>query len=142
MSPHKQEKLFLPEYSFELMRIAHGDLTSAIAIGRSEKPRLENAFFMLQQAIEKSLKAVLVKSSIPVPLVHDLGILLAKLPENLNPPYGYELSELNQYAAIRRYEEGSFEITITDFNKVLSMTEEMLQWSKEQIGKKGKQKGK
>lgn len=139
MSPHKQEKLFLQKYAFELIKIAQGDLNSAIAIGKSHNPRLENAFFMLQQTIEKGIKAVLVHNLIPVPLVHDLGVLLAKLPKNLTPPYGYELNELNQYASIRRYEEGAYEISIDDFNEILSKTNEMLKWCRETIEEKGKQ---
>lgn len=128
MSPKKQEKIFSPEYAKELMEIAFGDFHSAIAIQKSPTARLENAFYMIQQAIEKSLKAVLVSKKIPVPLVHDLGILLAKIPNDLKPPVGYELSDLNQYASIRRYEIGHFQLTVEEFEIVINKAKEILEW--------------
>ncbi|HPI40680.1 MAG TPA: HEPN domain-containing protein [Pseudobdellovibrionaceae bacterium] len=133
MSPGSQERKFNPKYALELMRIAEGDFNTAIAISHSKESRLENAFFMAQQAIEKALKAVLVSLSLPIPLVHDLGILLAKLPVDLNPPYGYELNELNQYATIRRYEEGHYELTIDEFEVVIKKCREMMDWSISQM---------
>ena len=135
MSPKNQEKKFHKQYAGELMRIAEGDLESGFAIARAQNARLENAFFMAQQAMEKSIKAVLVHLGIPVPLVHDLGTLLAKLPSSANPPYGYELSELNQFAAIRRYEEGQFDLTKEEFASVAVKTREMLDWANSQIKK-------
>lgn len=95
MSPNKQEKLFHPEYAKELFLISEGDYRSSLSIARDSNARLENAFFMLQQSLEKSIKAVLVKKQIPVPLVYDLGALLAKIPNDVQPPYGYELNEIN-----------------------------------------------
>lgn len=110
MSPKSQEKLFLPEYANELLAIALGDLNTAraIKIQSASGVRLENALYMVQQCIEKSLKAVLVSQKIAVPLVHDIGAFLAKLPPDLQPPFGYELVDLNQYASVRRYEWGAF----------------------------------
>ncbi|MGZ3782743.1 MAG: HEPN domain-containing protein [Pseudobdellovibrionaceae bacterium] len=133
MSPKMQEKLFLPEYSKELLEIAEGDLNTAIAIKDNPIARMENAFYMVQQSIEKGLKAVLVFRKIPVPLVHDLGILLAKLPSDLNPPFGYELNDLNQYASIRRYELGSFQLTVEEMEIVIEKGRMMLDWCKENI---------
>jgi HEPN domain-containing protein len=130
MSPKKQERLFSTEYSKELLTIAQGDLFTAIAIQNSENARLENAFYMVQQCIEKALKAVLVSKKIPVPLVHDLGILLAKLPNELNPPFGYELSDLNQYASIRRYEIGQFQLDKEEVKLVIEKGQEILDWCK------------
>lgn len=133
MSPSSQERKFNPKYAFELIRIAEGDFNTAIAISKSKDSRLENAFFMAQQAIEKALKAVLVALNLPIPMVHDLGILLAKVPTHLNPPYGYELNELNQYATIRRYEEGQYELTIDEFEEVIKKCREMMDWSISQM---------
>ena len=91
--------------------------------------RIENAFYLCQQAIEKALKAVLVAHEIAVPLVHDLGPLLSRVPKNCGPPCGYELLDLNQYAAIRRYEEGYWEPSLDDLTVVLQKTESMLNWA-------------
>ena len=110
VSPAKQEKLFSVEYAPELIRIAEGDLGSArlllVQFGMF-KSRAENIFFLAQQSIEKSLKAVLCLHGVPVPLVHELGTLVAKLPASSNPVFGYEISRLSEFASIRRYEEGS-----------------------------------
>ncbi len=131
MSPRKQEKLFQPDYSEQLLRIAQGDLESARAIASYTSARIENAFYMLQQAIEKSIKAVLVYHQIPVPLVHDLGILIAKIPSELPaPPHGYELSELNQFASERRYQEGDAVFTQVEFHSLEEIAVSMLEWAK------------
>ncbi|MEK7724383.1 MAG: HEPN domain-containing protein [Acidobacteriota bacterium] len=133
MSPNKQEKLFHIDYAYELFRIAEGDFKTSLSIARDPEARLENAFFMIQQSLEKVIKAVLVKKQIAVPLVHDLGVLLAKLTPELQPPYGYELSELNQYASIRRYEEGQFDLTVEEFEVVKTKASEMLKWGNDHI---------
>ena len=84
---------------------------------------------MLQQAIVKAIKAVLVKKRIPVPLVHDLGVLLAKLPVGIDAPFGYELNDLNQYATVRRYQEGKYNLSLEEFQIVSAKAEEMLDWA-------------
>lgn len=129
MSPSKQEMRFAPEYADELLRIAEGDYATAIALKNATGIRIENAFYMAQQAIEKALKAVLISLNQPVPLVHDLGILLARIPAENEPPFGYELSELNQYAAMRRYQEGHWSPTLEEFEIVLDKTRQMLDWA-------------
>lgn len=133
MSPKQQEKIFLKEYANELIEIALGDLNTAVAIKDSPQARLENGFYMVQQCIEKSLKALLVNHGIAVPLVHDIGVLLAKLPSSLNPPLGYELADLNQYASIRRYELGSFKLTQEEIETVIEKGHLMHDWCKSQF---------
>ena len=61
-------------------------------------------------------------------MVHDLGVLIAKLPSDLTPPFGYELSDLSQYAAIRRYEIGQFKLDYEEFTLVLEKCREILDW--------------
>lgn len=131
MTPSKQERLYEKKYAAELVRIANGDFKCAQALA-SFSPhdiRIENAFYLCQQAIEKALKAVLIVNEIAVPMVHDLGTLLSRIPKHCEPPYGYELLDLNQYAAIRRYEEGYWEPSSEDLAVVLKKTEAMLQWA-------------
>lgn len=130
MTPSKQEMRFAPAYAAELLRIAEGDLATAIALKNASGIRIENAFYMAQQAIEKALKAALITLNQPVPLVHDLGILIARIPTEHEPPFGYELSELNQYAAMRRYQEGHWTPSMEEFEIVLDKTRQMLDWAK------------
>jgi HEPN domain-containing protein len=126
-----QERLFERKYAEELLRIAMGDFESArvLAAASPEDVRIENAFYLCQQAIEKALKAVLVANSIKVPLVRDLGSLLSRIPKDCEPPFGYELLDLNQYAAIRRYEEGYWHPSSEELAVILNKTEEMLKWA-------------
>ncbi len=131
MTPSKQEIRFAPAYAVELLRIAEGDLATAIALKNVSGIRIENAFYMAQQAIEKALKAALIILNQPVPLVHDLGILVARVPAEHEPPFGYELSELNQYAAMRRYQEGHWTPTSEELEIVLDKTRKMLDWAQE-----------
>lgn len=53
-----------------------------------------------ERRFEPEYAATLVK--IAVPMVHDPGVLLAKLPADRQPDVGYEISKLNDYAGVRR----------------------------------------
>jgi HEPN domain-containing protein len=135
MSPQKQERLFSKPYAKTLFSIADGDYRTAIVLAGASNYRIENAFYHAQQAIEKALKSVLIHREIPVPLVHDLAALLAKLPPDCQSPYGYELNELSEYATVRRYEEGNWQPTATELNEILTKTAQMLAWAKVELAK-------
>ena len=88
MSPKNQERLFPHAYATELLHIARGDHDSAsflLSGLATEGVRPENVAYLFQQAIEKALKAALCAIGRPVPLVHDLGVLVAKIPDTLDP---------------------------------------------------------
>ena len=89
-----QKRLFEKEYAQELFRIAKGDLESAVTL-KSGPGRKENIVYMCQQAVEKSIKSVLVHHQIAFPLIHDLGSLIGLLPDQFMPPGGFNLIELN-----------------------------------------------
>lgn len=132
MSPKSQERRFAPEYADTLLNIAREDYRSAcyavdgVITGQF---RAENAFFLFQQAVEKLLKAVLCRLGLPVPMVHDLGVLLAKLPPHTQPDVGYEIAALNDFAGVRRYEEGRMVYEPEDLEDVRAMTDELLTWA-------------
>jgi HEPN domain-containing protein len=132
MTPRPQEHLFDKQYALELLKIAEGDLLSAQALNESPKGRRENICFLAQQAIEKSLKAVLVWLQIPFPLVHDAGVLVAKMPAPLTPPLGYDLSVLTSYATVRRYEESRSALKPESIKAVLEAGQSVLDWAKSQ----------
>ena len=134
MTPKDQERLFDPAYAKELMIIAKGDLDSARGLSQIKEGRPENILFLIQQSMEKAFKAVLCAKSIPIPLVHDLGVLIAKMPANLAPPSGYSLTQFNQYATVRRYEEGKSPLTKKDIHAALEIGEQVLEWSSKNIG--------
>jgi HEPN domain-containing protein len=133
MTPPQIKKLFKKEYSFELIRIAKGDLDSAILLSKCVGGRPENVLYLVQQSIEKSLKSLLVYHQIPFPLVHDLGVLIALLPDKLMPPSGFDLIQLNPYASVRRYEEGVAEITAEEIATAISAGDEVWKWVNKEL---------
>ncbi len=90
---------FQASYAKELLEIAEQDIESAKVLAESwKKGRIENIFFLVQQAVEKSLKAYLCHRFQEFPMVHDIGILLGKM--DLLPPHGYSLVSFSQFAGV------------------------------------------
>jgi len=133
MSPKNQERRFPAEYAQELLRIAQADHDSAAylltGVADEHGVRPENAAYLFQQAIEKALKAVLCARELPVPLVHDLGVLIAKIPDDLEPEFGYELGGLDEYATVRRYEEGRYILQQDELEEVQRLSNQVLSWA-------------
>jgi HEPN domain-containing protein len=126
-----KKKSFNKEYAIELLNIACGDLKSALALFNSKDPgRPENIIFMVQQSVEKSIKASLVHLGISFPLVHDLGILISCLPNEKYPPNGFALTELNPYASVRRYEEGRMDLSTEEVVAALDAGKSVQEWAK------------
>jgi HEPN domain-containing protein len=133
MTARQQERRFDPQYGRTLFDIAEKDFSTARFAEsgvQSGEVRPENVLFLYQQAIEKLLKAVLCRLEIPVPLVHDLGVFLAKLPEDAQPEVGYEINRLNEFAGVRRYEEGGILYEPEDLEDARTLTEELLAWAR------------
>lgn len=88
--------------------------------------------FHAQQAIEKSLKAVLSARMIEFRRTHDLISLLDLLQDNgvLAPPEADWLDELNPYAVEARY--GTIGPGGLDRTRALRAAEHVLQWAREQ----------
>ncbi len=128
-----QKRLFQKEYALELLKIARGDLDSALGLSKLNTGRPENTVFLAQQSVEKSIKAVLVHLQIAFPLVHDLGILVALLPEEKSPPEGFALAELNPFASIRRYEEGPLPLIQEEINASLEVAQKIVKWATDEI---------
>ncbi len=125
-----KDVLFKKEYAEHLFKIAQGDLGSAAALMASKHlGRPENTLYMIQQSVEKTLKAVLVHKQISFPLVHDLGILIALLPKDDYPPGGFDWTELNPYASIRRYEQGAMPISPEEIEAAFNATELVHRWA-------------
>lgn len=129
MTKNLKKQLFPKDYSKELLTIAKGDLESAIGLSTIKTGRPENIIFMAQQAVEKYIKAVLVHLQIAFPLVHDLGILIALLPDDKMPPEGFALTELNPFASVRRYEEGQIPLTKEEITAALEITQKVALWA-------------
>jgi HEPN domain-containing protein len=80
------------------------DLGAAWSCGRGPRARLDRAAYLLQQAAEKMVKAVLVSAGIDPPCTHDIAELVLTLQEEM-PFRGRlaALSVLTPYATGFRY---------------------------------------
>lgn len=94
---------------------------------------LVTAYFHAQQAVEKSLKAVLISRGVEFRKTHDLNELAYLLQDNgLTLPYTpEELARVTPYAATFRYDE--MEITTIPLEEVVTMVETVRRWAGEQI---------
>jgi HEPN domain-containing protein len=132
MSPKNQERIFEVSYAVELLHIAAGDLSTAQtlceALAAGKALRTENIFFHAHQAIEKSLKAFLVKNGKAVPFVHELGSLVAKISTYHEIPFGYELSQMDSFATVRRYEEGRVLLSLAEASAVVQTAADCVTW--------------
>lgn len=95
------------EQARRLLKIAKRDVkTFLILRGACDAPEVP-AYFHAQQAVEKSLKAVLLWHGVPVRKTHDLDELVdLLLDKNIPMPFPPDkFSYLNPFAVIYRYED-------------------------------------
>ncbi len=131
MTRNLKKQLFQKKYAKELLRIADGDLASAKTLSKvSDGGRPENIVFLAQQAVEKYIKSVLVHLEIAFPLLHDLGVLVALLPDEKMPAEGFGLMELNPFASVRRYHEGDTPLTKEEIEASLKVAQNIANWAK------------
>ncbi|MCA2958845.1 MAG: HEPN domain-containing protein [Silvanigrellales bacterium] len=60
------ERRYRPEYAYELVEIAQGDLDSAEALAAAARGRRENVLYLSHQVVEKCLKALICHGGQPV----------------------------------------------------------------------------
>ena len=123
-------KKFHPTYAKTLLNIAKGDLDTAKILLAHPGGRPENTFYLCQQAVEKALKAVLCHHGLALPLSHDIGALLAYLPDKISrPPDETSLLGLTEFAMIRRYEEGLYEVTLEEIRAAVEAVDRVVSWA-------------
>ena len=127
------ERKFHKAYGKVLLKLAEEDIKAAMALHRLGDIRPEIVIFHAEQAIEKSLKGVLCWKELPVPLLHEISLLLQKLPPDDLPPGGYELHDLTPYATIKRYEEGVIELSQAEIQDILLKTRKVIDWAKKKV---------
>ena len=128
-----KERTFKKEHAKELLSIAKGDIESAEILAKGATTRTENIFFHVEQSIEKSLKALLVWRQIPVPLVHELTLILDRIPKDLEVPSASSLIDLTQFATVRRYEEGIADFTNEEIFQSIKLAHEIISWVEKQL---------
>jgi HEPN domain-containing protein len=117
------------------MRYAKADLDLA----RVPLPPLslyEQLCFHAQQAVEKSIKAVLVHHEINFPYSHDLQQLIQLLPADVHwPPLFTETATpLIVYAIISRYPSALEPVLEDEYLEALKIAEKVVQWADEYLG--------
>lgn len=132
-----KDKIFKREFGTELFRIAENDLVAARTLNGDEAVRKETAMLMVQQSIEKALKALLCHAGAPIPQTHDLSLLVDRLSATgMTLPSliaNTDFDELTPFATLRRYEDGHFEIDESDMAGTLGLAESILSWVKGEI---------
>ena len=127
-----KDKIFKREFASELFGIAENDLQAARALNADSLVRKETAMLMIQQCIEKSLKALLCHMEVSIPQTHDLSLLVDRIaatstviPSQLA---SVDFDELTPFATLRRYEEGHFEISDEDMAHSIRLAESVVDW--------------
>jgi len=113
----------------EWLRFAQSDLDDALGPPRG-RILFETMCFHAQQAVEKSLKAILVAKGIPFPRTHNLKILVSLLPPDLSLPADpVDIGELTDYAVSNRYPGMEEPVTEEQYRKAVRLAESVVTWA-------------
>jgi HEPN domain-containing protein len=115
------------DHALALLKKAANDLVAARATVATGKA-FDTVCFHSQQAVEKSLKAILALQDVEYPWRHDLGELL-ELVKPLAPevaPFEDRILGMTPFAVEIRYDE-EFEPSIDEANKALQTALEVYQ---------------
>lgn len=96
----------------------------------------EEPCYELQQAVEKSLKALLIYKSIDFPKTHDIDVLI-KLLRNNNvevPDRVLDCVIMTQYEVRTRYPDDFRRLTQEEYNEAVEITENVYNWVKSLVG--------
>jgi HEPN domain-containing protein len=121
------------EEAQRMLRNADRDIKAFLILIASKEADEITICFHAQQAIEKCLKAVLIKLGVNYRKTHDLLELATLIKDrSLELPYSpEELSRLNPYAVTFRYEEE--EIMTVSVEEAEKMVSAVRDWAGEQI---------
>lgn len=128
----KRQK-FKKEYSAKLFRIAENDLYVADFLTTAPKCRPELILYQAQQAVEKSIKAVLVFQNKSVPLTHDIQTLCAELDASDSAHLPEGAAELSQFAIAKRYTEGDEIFDQHDLKSAIEIGKIFIEWARNKI---------
>lgn len=96
---------------------------------------LEDLCFQAQQAVEKAVKAVLIKHSVEFPYVHDLSLLLSMLEEagEVIPDAVRKAEELTPYAFMTRYPGAVRVVTTEEYQAAVEVAIATVEWAAERL---------
>ena len=94
----------------------------------------EQLCFHAQQAVEKALKAILLKCGIDFPFTHNLQALLDLLPKELARPSDLiSAVDLNPYAVATRYPGEAEPVSEAEYQDALRTARSTLAWAESVI---------
>lgn len=96
---------------------------------------LEDLCFDAQQAVEKAIKALLIKRSIAFPYIHDLARLVTLLEEaGQEVPTSVRRAEaLTQYAVTTRYPGLAEPVTEAQYQEAVAIAKDVVRWTEERM---------
>lgn len=118
-----------PDSPLEWLNRARSDLGLARAGGAGIY--LEDLCFHTQQAVEKSLKALLLAKHVSFPYVHDLALLMSLL-ENEGQPIPSDILEaakLTRFAVTTRYPGIAPSVTMDEYEQAVNTADAVVQWT-------------
>ena len=116
----------------EWLRFAGEDLKAARKLCGDPDMLPNIVGFHAQQAVEKSIKALLIHAGIRFPFTHDLTELF-ELYVSLGRPLPFDpakMDELTPYAAQRRYPGYVHQPGVREQQRLLALAEEVFAWAK------------
>lgn len=91
---------------------------------------LEGLCFHAQQAVEKSLKAILISFDVPFPRTHNIGVLLDLLPTDIViPDLVQESAILSDYAVMTRYPHDLEPVDTDEYLRAVEIADYVLSWA-------------
>jgi HEPN domain-containing protein len=123
----------------EWMRHARSDLEYARMGFANPEILPEQICFHAQQAVEKSLKALLLHYRIDFHLTHDIQELVEGLKRSgiALPPFMENAINLTPYAVVTRYPGHLADMSQTDIQESISIAEKIVGWIGETLKIKG-----
>jgi len=126
--------VFEPGSSQDWLRYARADLALA-KIPLPEEGLYEQLCFHAQQAVEKCLKAVLIKFRVAFPKTHSIEHLIDLLPTEI--PRNAKLiasARLTGYATVFRYPGDEEPVNEAAYHEAIQIAESILAWAEQQLG--------
>ena len=123
-----------PGTPLDWVRHAQSDLAVA-ARPRDSIILCETLCYHAQQAVEKSMKGVLLHHGVEFPYTHNISRLITVVQEAGIPWPGEldEAAELTEYAVQLRYPGMSRRVTEEDLDRAVAVAERVLAWAEDRI---------
>lgn len=127
------------ELTVKWIKKANSDFTGAQALWRTnESIHFENICFLLQQAVEKYLKSILVFERMDFPKTHDINQLTSLLPSSVKNPdfFTNANKQLLNSAVAARYPDYSDDLTAKQVEKSFDLTRKVRSYTRNIFGPK------